>query len=368
MNGLLSNPYTALGAGLLAHSGPSLNPADVGLGRGFQQGLLNLQGMQAAQLQRQLLSERINARRQQLSMQQAQMAQQEQERQRAELARRQMMEAAQSGDPRQMGQALLGAGQYAPAMGLLFPQDGDQWSAPYVDNSTGKPILVQRNERTGALKAVGSGGVTVQNLIGGEKPLEARMPTSQEAQAAGIPPGRIGDYIVEGGKLKVRPERGETQEEKERRKRAETLGNVEDALKSYEILIAKHGTEFAPGPAKREMETARTQLLLELKNLYELGALQAPDLVLMENILADPTTIGANIGGLLTGGANVQNYLAQLDKIRERLAMAKRRAGLIGSPAESTGQTEAPGPDWPRRIIGGRTYFQNPADGNWYTE
>lgn len=344
----LLNPLTHLGLGLMSASAPraSYDPGGAmpNYGAGLLSGAQSYQQAQQAQAQQQYMQETMRARQQQAQAQ-AQQAQQEQEQAQQRQQAVQQYLLTLPPEQREQAGALLGMGVGGEkVMGLLNP-DTEKWSDPYIDMSTGKPIMVQRNENTGALKSIGSGGVTVNNTIGGDRGLDARLPTREEAAQAGIPPGNIGDYVVEGGKLKLRPERGPSDADK----RLGVLKGVEDSLNNYEALIDKHGTEYMPGPAKRQLEAARTDLLVELKNLYELGALQEPDMVLMRAILKDPTELGTNIGGLITLGKNKESYLAQLNVVRQKLAQS--RQNLVGAPPAQTFGTGGAMPPLPPGFV-----------------
>ncbi len=108
MPGLLdnfaSNPWLAIGSGLLSAAGPSTDPRQIGLGPGLMAGLGNMNAMQQAQQQQQLQALKV----QQLKAQMAQAAQeQEQEKLDQERKARAIAALLENVPPEQRG--LLGA-------------------------------------------------------------------------------------------------------------------------------------------------------------------------------------------------------------------------------------------------------------------
>lgn len=165
MNGLLNNPLLAIGSGLLSASGPSLNPGGVSLGRGLSMGLNNMNAMQTAALERQMAQERIQMQRQKMAMERAKM----QQAQAAEAQKQRAIQGLLGGiqDPAKRTQieSLIQINPGAAIKMLQPPEPGEQWSQPYLDNSTGKPMLLRRNLTTGKVESVGSGGVNVSTNV-----------------------------------------------------------------------------------------------------------------------------------------------------------------------------------------------------------
>lgn len=122
---------------------------------------------------------------------------------------------------------------------------------------------------------------------------------------------------------------------------------LQGALNRYEQAIRASGGEVFPGKARDDLKNSRTDVLFQLKELNELGALQAADLELMSELLLDPTSISSNVADIFSvvGGdtigeralANVQNIREQAN---ERLAAI---TGQVGQPAAApTEQTAQP--------------------------
>jgi hypothetical protein len=66
-------------------------------------------------------------------------------------------------------------------------------------------------------------------------------------------------------------------------------------LDNYERLVSRTGMTALPGADKDAVTQARTQILLQLKELNNLGVLNGPDLELMNNMLTDTGVSAGNI-------------------------------------------------------------------------
>jgi hypothetical protein len=90
------------------------------------------------------------------------------------------------------------------------------------------------------------------------------------------------------------------------------VASINDQLNRYEELVGKYGVEAVPGPAKDQLLTVRRGLQLQLKELFNLGVLNGPDLQLMDSMLWDPSvgSDASNIPSQLytgaTGGASAR--------------------------------------------------------------
>lgn len=77
------------------------------------------------------------------------------------------------------------------------------------------------------------------------------------------------------------------------RKAVGTLASVEKSLDKMQELVDKHGSFEAFGGGSAEMDTLSTTLKIELKNLYELGALSGPDMAILSKQITDPSSLQA---------------------------------------------------------------------------
>lgn len=122
------------------------------------------------------------------------------------------------------------------------------------------------------------------------------------------------------------------------------LANADSALAAYDHELDAGGTSMlgtvgVPTPANARVGTAYQSLLVEMKNLYELGALSGPDYGIMLKSLVDPNSKG----GVWLGVAGIRG---QLGLIRDKLASARANIDQQYGPdpaAASRQQGAAPG-------------------------
>jgi hypothetical protein len=100
---------------------------------------------------------------------------------------------------------------------------------------------------------------------------------------------------------------------------------VERELNNLNKLVQESGTEYLPTAAKAEMQTTYGNLLMQLKEMYGLGALQAKDIEMVEKLLTDPTSSGWNpLEAAYKGVTQKGVTSAQVAKVKQIL-----RDGLI---------------------------------------
>lgn len=113
-----------------------------------------------------------------------------------------------------------------------------------------------------------------------------------------------------------------TQQRNVAAKAKQTFTAVNKQLDDYKALLEKHGSEVIPGKARDELSTRQTQLLLDLKELNNLGVLNGPDLEIMERLLIDPTAptnLIKDTFSFLTGGASIgERAQANVEVIRQQ--------------------------------------------------
>lgn len=68
-----------------------------------------------------------------------------------------------------------------------------------------------------------------------------------------------------------------------------TAKDLDAGLDRFQQLVDKHGAEFMPGDAKAKLGTVHADLQMQLKTMYELGALAGPDMAIVDKIL-EPVT------------------------------------------------------------------------------
>lgn len=137
---------------------------------------------------------------------------------------------------------------------------------------------------------------------------------------------------------------------------------INGELDRYADLVKKNGIEIMPGEGKDNLNTVRQGIMLQMKELFNLGVLNGPDLSLMERMIYDPVVDVTKEGGVVnlipqlwtgaTGGAE--------ERARNSVAELKRMLGNIKESAAQSiaapGQQQAAPPP-PGGIVDYRTYF-----------
>ncbi|MGE0281209.1 MAG: glycoside hydrolase family protein [Rhizobiaceae bacterium] len=73
---------------------------------------------------------------------------------------------------------------------------------------------------------------------------------------------------------------------------------INTELDRYAELVGKTGISVLPGKEKDQLNTVRQGVMLQLKELFNLGVLNGPDLSLMERMIYDPTVDVTKEGGV----------------------------------------------------------------------
>jgi len=86
-------------------------------------------------------------------------------------------------------------------------------------------------------------------------------------------------------------------------------------LDDYEAML-REGTTMWPGERKDRLDAARTNLQMQMKEIYGLGALQGPDKQLLDDVFLNPTSISGNIMDSV-GFADIEDRaLSNLSEVR----------------------------------------------------
>ena len=132
---------------------------------------------------------------------------------------------------------------------------------------------------------------------------------------------------------------------------AEQIGSMDQAITAYKDVLNKTGAlnyfDLIRDPKQyNKLTSAYTNLTMEAKNLFQLGALSGPDMDLITSVLQNPTSIQANVSQLFGGKSSLTG---QIDVIRDKLNYARERAKqlygknwreAINKPVPPSGFTE----------------------------
>lgn len=120
---------------------------------------------------------------------------------------------------------------------------------------------------------------------------------------------------------------------------------ITGALGDYVRLVEQAGISGAswPGATRDAIVRSRTNLLLQLKEMHNLGVLNGPDLTLMENLIPDPTI---SVGNVVGQGSVAERARRAADQLRRELD--RMRASALGAagmqvPGASGAGEAAPG-------------------------
>jgi hypothetical protein len=85
------------------------------------------------------------------------------------------------------------------------------------------------------------------------------------------------------------------------------IQTLNSELDSYADMVGQTGNAYMPGQTRDAVAAKRRNIQLQMKELYNLGVLNGPDLELMDQMLYDaaPNDVGSMVGGVATsiGGA-----------------------------------------------------------------
>lgn len=99
------------------------------------------------------------------------------------------------------------------------------------------------------------------------------------------------------------------------------------SLADYEQMFAETGATSWPGEKRDKLATAHRDLQMQMKELYNLGVLNGPDLELMEQILLNPTSISGNVMDAL-GVADMEQRIPSNIKEVRRMMMNRTEPAL----------------------------------------
>lgn len=307
VGGLLGNPAFMVGSGLLSNHG---NPW-----AGALQGLAAAQGykLSEAKMKKEAEQEQRLAEAQQMQMKALQDAQKRQETTQGLLTTLNIPEVRAAYSTPEM-QAVLRPYVVANADPAALEQAGVLAPIPTAQE---EPSIVRTIRAMGGDPQDPNWQRVIMHSI-------LRPKSQVNVNNATIPPPPSGYYYpVPGDYSTVVPQRGGPHDpaaSKEGREQASNIARVDQALDNYRQAVATVGTKVIPGPEKLRLSSSHTDLLMEMKELYNLGVLNGPDYELMLGVIKDPTSVWT-VGQGYTG----KDLLKQLDSVVvPKLEAAKR--------------------------------------------
>lgn len=107
-------------------------------------------------------------------------------------------------------------------------------------------------------------------------------------------------------------------------KAVESYGQLAYNVGRLTKMVNEYGTEAfdAFGSEASDLESVRTDILMNLKDVYGLGAPQAGDLALLEKSIADPTAF------MTSGGTFLKRLKTQMDTHVNKIQNQSKRMGI----------------------------------------
>lgn len=135
----------------------------------------------------------------------------------------------------------------------------------------------------------------------------------------------------------------------------QAFSTITNELDRYAKLVSETGIEAKPGKAKDNLNTVRQGIMLQMKELFNLGVLNGPDLSLMERMIYDPVVDPLKEGGIanlpdqlwtgITGGAGerAMNSVAELKRMLANIknsvdtSVERQTPGATPAPTDDAG-------------------------------
>lgn len=104
-----------------------------------------------------------------------------------------------------------------------------------------------------------------------------------------------------------------------------------EQLNDYERLIREHGGEVMPTAARESIQSRQKAIMMQLKDIYGMGAPQQAELEMLRSMIFDPTSIRNNINTLF--GASIEDRSAAAltelrSSVRQQVAPYFEAAGI----------------------------------------
>lgn len=202
-------------------------------------------------------------------------------------------------------------------------QDGRYTQGPANPNAAANRAIEQQNANSRTLTAQ-TGAAREQRQANSPAPTNLRNVGNSVYDMSDPSNPRL---VLEGPEFS-------SSEARQFRNQFTTLDAVSGALEEYRTRLGEVGTNVLYNPREpdqRALESARMALLLQTKELFNLGVLNGPDLELMERMIGDPQGIGAI-------GQSTGSLMAQLDIIDSYIGRARNQI-----PADFRGQGQSGG-------------------------
>lgn len=128
----------------------------------------------------------------------------------------------------------------------------------------------------------------------------------------------------------------------EQQQKQRVFRNMQSALDGLEAKLKSGGSAVIPSEDADELGTLYQNVLLQSKEMYNLGVLNGPDYLIMQRILRDPTSLVGRARAFGSGKKQAERVLAQLERVRHILGDFQQNAT---PPAKVEGAAPQPSTD-----------------------
>lgn len=100
---------------------------------------------------------------------------------------------------------------------------------------------------------------------------------------------------------------------------ARSFQGLMQSMQDYEGMYKDGGSTMWPGERKDKLDTAHRDLQMQMKELYNLGVLNGPDLELMNQILLIPTSVSGNVMDAMGIADMDKRITSNIDEVRRMM-------------------------------------------------
>ncbi len=204
------------------------------------------------------------------------------------------------------------------AMDQFAPAPGPEWIAATPEQAAQYGATAgQINTKTGEFKKSGDGNGITQTITHPDGTTTTTQVGGSGAPGSGLTSANMTDV----NKTKM------------------AFDSIAQGLDEYERIFSETGGRVMPGAEKDSLLTARRGLQLQMKELFNLGVINGPDLAILDALLVDPTSIENNAMDALGVASLEERVKSNLDQVRillKQIVDAKMSVG-VASPVTPSG-------------------------------
>tara|TARA_B110000977_G_scaffold18765_1_gene22665 strand:+ start:211 stop:1125 length:915 start_codon:yes stop_codon:yes gene_type:complete len=117
--------------------------------------------------------------------------------------------------------------------------------------------------------------------------------------------------------------------------------SIKNSIGVYKDMVDKGGIGVMPGTQRDLLQSARTNLQLQMKDLFELGVLAGPDMDLLNALVFDTTDPKNYLTQALGGGTAEERFKASIQNLENqmKILVAPKIKALESKPTINNGQT-----------------------------